>query len=139
MKNIKKNVTCREKVDTSIFFEETTPDDAKARRLARQKEEETQSQEEPQDGSIEAARERRLARLKEKEAQTPKEEKKTTPSHASASANEPTEATKSSIFYFKKNWTVELHNDKYVSYSDGKKVFETPTKPMVCVKETEEA
>lgn len=115
-------------VDTSIFFEETTPDDAKARRLARQKEDETKSQESPQDGSIEAARERRLARIREKEVQIPKEEKKTSPSHTSASAKEPTEADKKSIFYFEKNWTVELHTDKFIYYADGKKVFESPTK-----------
>jgi hypothetical protein len=117
--------------DTSSFFEaEATPDDAKARRLARKKEEETVSQEAPQDGSIKAARERRLARVKEKEAQTPKKAEKTSQIKGNEAPAAVSEATKESIYYFKENWTVELHNDKYRSFADGKHVFDNPTKPI---------
>lgn len=126
-----------EKVDPSIFFEvETTPDDAKARRLARQKEDETESQEAPQDGSIEAARERRMLRLREKEAQTLKEEQKTLHNHAITAPVNPSDATKDSLFYFKNNWTVELHGDKYKVFADKKVAYEFPTKPMSSDKES---
>ncbi len=69
--------------------------------------------------------------MKEKEAQTPKEVEKTSQIKSREAKNEVSEADKGSIFYFKKNWTVELHNDKFKVYADGKNVYDIPTKPIL--------
>lgn len=95
---------------------------ARLRRLARLKE---QSKPELPDPSVEEARLRRLEREKSKpvKEETPEPEKPVIRNGTAVS-----DANKGSIYYFEKNWTVELHTDQYVFYADGKKRFHQPTK-----------
>lgn len=132
--------------DVSQFFEEeVAPSDAKARRLARKKEEAPAIT--PPKSSVLEAREKRLARLKEKEAKAvvetksqkaPKKggkswkgkdtraPKKDAPSPIGAS---PTHVPETGIATsWKKSWEVCLEDDKWVCYADGKKVLHLPCK-----------
>ncbi len=113
----------------STFFDETTADDAKSRRLARQKEVvETVSQE---DEEKEKARKERLAKIAKKEAEkTPPAPKKTPQNEAQGSMRQASEADKEALGYFKKNFTVELHGSKYKFFADSKHIFDQPTKPV---------
>jgi len=110
-------------------FLEVDPESAKERRLARQQEE-TVTTTVVQDPPIDEVKKRRLERAKTKVVKPAKPGKqwkgKSIPTETTTPnvAKEATEANKGAVSYFTKNWTVEMHDNKYVCIADGKKVMD---------------
>jgi hypothetical protein len=106
-------------VASQFFEDEVDPNDAKARRLARQKAKEQESQPVPPPAPKKVAteaKERRLKRQEERPTPPPQED---APRHIGAS---PSHIPELGIAAACKEWCVCIEDDIYSFYADGKKV-----------------